>query len=254
MIENKLVSVIVPIWNRQEFVKETIDSILQQTYKNLEILCVDDCSSDESVLILEKIKDTRLQIIKLPHNSGRPAVPRNVGLKHAKGDYIAFCDDDDIWNVKKIELQLEAMREFSSDVCYTGFEYFGVIQGRPSFQLRAIRSLSPYSLMFSNTILNSSVVVTRSLFDRIGFLNEDLSLRAIEDYQYWLRAFFKGAKFHYLNDTMVYYRVHSKRISSKDEGLELRDKMVLSLKSDVLLRHWLFLNIAQKIYVWMRRI
>ena len=254
MIGNKLVSVIIPIWNRQEYIKNTINSILTQTYQNLEILCVDDCSSDESVLILEQINDTRLRIIKLSQNSGRPAVPRNIALKQAKGEYIAFCDDDDIWNKRKIELQLEAMKKYSFDICFTGFEYFGMRKGRPSFQLRAIRFFIPFSLIFSNSILNSSVMITSQLINRVGFLNEELSLRAIEDYQYWLRAYFKGSKFHFIKDTMVYYRIHSRRISSKDEGLELRGSMVQSLKFDLSLRQWLYLNLAQKLFVYIRRI
>lgn len=254
MIENELVTVIIPVWNRQEYIKETINSILTQTYKNIEILCIDDYSSDESLSILEQIQDNRLRLIKLAQNSGRPAIPRNIGLKQAKGDFIAFCDDDDIWDQRKIELQMEAMIEYSSDFCFTGFEYFGLKKGRPSFKLRAIRLMTPLSLIFSNSILNSSVMITRSLFERIGFLNEELSLRAIEDYQYWLRAYFKGAKFHFINETMVYYRVHRKRISSKDEGLELRGSMVQSLKSDLPFRQWFYLNLAQQLYVWMRRI
>ena len=186
MIENSLVTIIIPVWNRQEYIKETIDSVLNQTYENLEIICVDDCSSDESVTILEQINDNRLRVIKLPYNSGRPAVPRNFGLKQAKGEFIAFCDDDDVWDERKIELQVRALREGSADLCFTGFQYFGVINGLPSLQLRAIRLMTPLSLIFSNSILNSSVVMSRSLFERIGLLNEELSLRAIEDYQYWV--------------------------------------------------------------------
>lgn len=253
MLKNSLVTIIIPVWNRQEYIEETIESILNQTYQNLEILCIDDCSSDESVSILEQINDNRLRVIKLSNNSGRPAVPRNVGLKQAKGEYIAFCDDDDVWDKRKIELQVDALTESSTDLCFTGFEYFGVIKGLPSLQLRAIRLMTPLSLIFSNSILNSSVVMTRSLFERVGLLNEELSLRAIEDYQYWLRAYFNGAKFHYIKDTLVYYRVHSKRISSIDEGLELRGSMVQSLKSEVPLRQWLYLKAAQLLYVWMRK-
>lgn len=254
MLESKLVSVIVPIWNRQDYIKETVDSILKQTHQNLEIICVDDCSSDDSILLLEQIEDSRLRIVRLAQNSGRPAVPRNVALQQAKGEYIAFCDDDDLWDYRKVEIQLKAMRYNSSDFCFTGFEYFGYKEGIPSFQLRAIRFLNPFSLVCSNSIVNSSVMITKSLFDRVGYLNENLSLRAIEDYQYWLRAYFKGAKFYFVQDKLVYYRVHSNRISSNDEGLELRGVMVESLKSDLSLRQWFCLNIAQKLYVWIRRI
>ena len=254
MIESKLVSVIVPVWNRQEYIVETINSILKQTHQNLEVICVDDCSTDNSFLTLEQIQDSRLKIVRLFENSGRPAVPRNVALKKAKGEYIAFCDDDDIWDHRKIEFQLQAMAHSSADLCYTGFEYFGSREGPPSLQIIVIRFLNPLALLFSNSILNSSVMITRDLFNKVGYLDENLSLRAIEDYQYWLRAYFKGLKFHFLKDKLVYYRFHSKRISSYDEGLELRDEVVRSLKQELSFIQWQSLNIAQKLYVWIRRI
>lgn len=254
MVESKLVSVIVPIWNRQEFILETINSILKQTHQNLEVICVDDCSTDDSLLILEQIQDSRLRIVRLSQNSGRPAVPRNVALKTAKGDYIAFCDDDDIWDHRKIEIQLLAISRSSSDLCYTGFKYFGSREGLPSFLFRVIRFLNPFSLIFSNFILNSSVMITRDLFNKVGYLDENLSLKAIEDYQYWIRGYFKGAKFHFVKDILVYYRIHSKRISSSDEGLGLRKEILLSLKQELSFIQWQSLNIAQKLYIWARRI
>lgn len=88
-----LVSVIIPVYNSEKYVKETIESVLKQTYQNFEIIIVDDCSTDNSCQIIENIDDQRIQLIQLDKNSG-VAVARNIAIENAKGQYIAFLDSD----------------------------------------------------------------------------------------------------------------------------------------------------------------
>ena len=107
--QKPLVSVIIPTYNRPTYLKQTLDSVVNQTYNNIEIIVVDDGSPNEDTLrVCKKYKTvTYLKI----ENSGGPAKPRNVGIKEAKGKYIAFLDDDDLWIATKIEQQVRILEE-----------------------------------------------------------------------------------------------------------------------------------------------
>ena len=117
MTANPLVSVIITTYNRVKLLEETLDSVRNQTYSNIEIIVVSDASNDGTDLFIQKISDLRMKYFKLEHNSGLPAVSRNHGLKYANGEYIAFCDDDDIWIKTKIEKQLKKIE--NHDICFT---------------------------------------------------------------------------------------------------------------------------------------
>lgn len=98
------VSVIIPVYNGANFILEAIDCVLKQTHKNVEIIIIDDCSTDDTLTVLTNI-DTSITLLKLPYNQGASAA-RNMGLKHANGDFIAFLDADDLWSTYFIELML----------------------------------------------------------------------------------------------------------------------------------------------------
>ena len=106
-----LVTVITPIFNAQNFIAETIESVIDQTYQNWEMIIVDDCSTDNSRDIVKKyeVKDSRIKLIELEVNFGGPARPRNVGLDISKGDYLAFLDADDVWLENKLQVQISEM-------------------------------------------------------------------------------------------------------------------------------------------------
>lgn len=109
-----LVSIITPVYNAQDYLEETILSVLNQTYYNWELLLIDDCSIDNSYKIIEKYlkKDRRIKYLKNDKNSG-PAITRNKGIEEAKGEYIAFLDSDDLWYENKLEKQINFMKEKS---------------------------------------------------------------------------------------------------------------------------------------------
>ena len=104
-MEDPLVSVIIPTYNRAGVIKETINSIINQTYSNFEIIIVDDGSTDNTGDIIKTFQDDRIKYY-WKKNTGLPSKARNVGLKHVNGEFIAFLDSDDIWLPKKIETQL----------------------------------------------------------------------------------------------------------------------------------------------------
>ena len=120
-MKEKLVSIIMPTYNCGSFIKETIESVLNQTYKNWELIIVDDCSKDNTEEVVKKIKDKRIKYYKLKQNSGA-AVARTESMKKAKGYYMAFLDSDDLWYPDKLEKQIMFMEENNYDFTCTAYE------------------------------------------------------------------------------------------------------------------------------------
>ena len=116
-----LVSIIMPSYNTADYIEETIQSVLEQTYTNWELLIIDDCSSDSTIQILEKYQDARIKIFVNEQNSGA-AVSRNRALREANGQWIAFLDSDDLWNPEKLEKQISFMEKNGYAFSYTNYE------------------------------------------------------------------------------------------------------------------------------------
>lgn len=118
-----LISVVMPNYNGHRFVEQAIDSVLNQTYQNFELIVVDDCSNDDSLSLIEHKaqSDNRIRVIALEHNAG-VANARNVGIKEAKGEYIALLDNDDLWTEDKLERQL-ALAQKGADIVYGSYDF-----------------------------------------------------------------------------------------------------------------------------------
>ena len=118
-----LVSVLMPYYKKKPFIESSIQSILNQTYQNFEIIVIDDELSDESSEVLKKIStlDKRIMVIKNKNNQGAGET-RNFGIKIASGEYIAFCDCDDLWKKTKLDQQLKFMRNLNIDFSFTAYE------------------------------------------------------------------------------------------------------------------------------------
>ncbi|MCC2380753.1 glycosyltransferase family 2 protein [Bacillus wiedmannii] len=125
MEQTQLVSVIVPLYNAEKYIEETMESILNQTYKNIEIVIVDDGSKDQSSSIVKNFKKKYPEQIKyiLQENQG-VSVARNTGIENANGEYISFLDSDDLWHSTKIEKQIESMHKNNMNACYCGYMNF----------------------------------------------------------------------------------------------------------------------------------
>lgn len=126
MVENlkkqPLVSVVIPVYNRESFIQKTVQCVLNQTYHHFELLLVDDCSLDNSVKIIQEIiqHDKRVKLLQHTNNQGAPAA-RNTGIAHAKGKYLALLDSDDLWEPKKLELQVNQLESsLTEKICFTG--------------------------------------------------------------------------------------------------------------------------------------
>lgn len=122
MSDHGLVSIITPSYNCADYIGETIESILSQTYQNWELLITDDCSTDSSREVIKEYadKDPRIRLMKLPENSGA-GVARNNSIKEAKGRFIAFCDSDDRWLPHKLQTQIADLRERDIAISYSSY-------------------------------------------------------------------------------------------------------------------------------------
>lgn len=116
-----LVSIIMPSYNTAQYITETIQSVINQTYQNWELIIVDDCSTDDTDIVVGKIKDPRIKYIKNQRNSGA-AVSRNRALKIANGRWVAFLDSDDLWKPEKLEKQIRFMTKKKCYFSYTDYE------------------------------------------------------------------------------------------------------------------------------------
>ncbi|MTC44403.1 glycosyltransferase [Providencia sp. wls1922] len=119
----ELVSIIMPCYNAEQYIKESINSVINQTYKNFELIIVDDLSTDRSIDIIKSFNDDRIKLIQLTQNGGA-GVARNTGIEAACGRFIAFLDSDDLWRPNKLEIQLEYMLSGSYPLSYTQYQKF----------------------------------------------------------------------------------------------------------------------------------
>lgn len=177
------VSIITPTYNVVQFIRETIESVLKQTYPYWELLIVDDCSTDDSVKIINQysIKDPRIKLLSTDKNTGSPSEPRNIALEAAMGRYIALLDADDIWLPNKLEEQLEFMEINDFDFVYSNYEKMNY-QGKRNNRIVCTRSVSTYwDILESNGIPCLTVLLKREIIGDIRFQQTPK-----EDYVFWL--------------------------------------------------------------------
>ncbi len=176
-----LVSVIVPTYNRAHLIGRTLASILGQTHKNLELIVADDAGEDDTFSVVKGLRDPRLKYTKREQNRGLAAA-RNFGSRHATGDFIAFCDDDDVWLLDKLERQLRHFaRHPESKICYTAS--FHVLPDGRKVLLWG-RKVDTKTLLIKGQSMLSSLMRIECLTKAGGF---DESLPVCEDYEMWLR-------------------------------------------------------------------
>ncbi|MBA4148679.1 MAG: glycosyltransferase family 2 protein [Verrucomicrobia bacterium] len=248
-----LVSAIVPAYNAEPFIRETLDSILSQTYLNLEVIVVDDGSRDATSRIVEEISsvDPRVKLFRQP-NSG-VAAARNFAISQSNGDYIAPIDADDIWYPAKIEKQVERLEQFSQAGCvYTlsvSIDEKGkLLDAGPAWDLEG----EVYqALVFINFVGNASIPMFRkSVLERVGGYNEELrrhNAQGCEDWELCLRVAEKS-DFCVVPDYLVGYRCYSESMSYNHEAMGRSYDMVMR---DLRERHP---EISKELFRWSKGI
>ena len=203
-MRDDLVSIITPVYNAEEFISNTIESVVNQTYKNWEMLLIDDCSTDSSAEIIKKIAegDSRIRYIKLDKNSGA-AVTRNMGLENAKGRYIAFLDSDDVWKEEKLQKQMDLMKSKDIGFCFTSYRYM-IEDGSPTNKVARAPEKINYNGLLKNTIIGCSTVLVDK--KKIGDFRMT-NVRRGQDTATWLQLLKRTDYAYGIYEDLVWYRV-----------------------------------------------
>ncbi len=233
------ISVVIPTFNAAQYLPAAIESVLNQDYKNVEILVVDDGSSDDTASVVGRYGKF-VEYIRLENNGGGPARPRNIGIRAASGDYIALFDSDDLMLPGKLKEEAEFLIEFKDvPLLFTNFRNFTSedepalpdflsdhtdFQAMPKIPLkknwyRLTSSLAYETLIPDTYIGTSSVMFRKRLVDEIGYFDE--SLGNSDDVEFFFRAS-RRFDIGYINQVFHRRRLHAKNISSRPKALEAR--------------------------------
>lgn len=229
--DQPLVSVCIGVYNREQYIRDTLDSVFAQTYPNLEVIVVDDASTDGTVDILREYGDC-IEIIIRQENSGLPAVPRNQAIRRAGGDCIAFLDSDDCWMPEKIEKQVEFMnahpevmlvhvycRLIDEDGREGGIRHEGVVPPTGFVLKEMLRHF---------TIATSAMMIRRAWFESNEMFSENIEQRAREDFELCLRV----AAAHpigFIPEMLVCYRRANTGISQEPSSWQARPRDIPAL-------------------------
>ena len=232
-----LVSIIVPVYNAEIYLRECLDSLINQTYKNIEIIVVDDCSTDNTLKNLKSIKDKRLRIVKLEKNSGACAA-RNKGIDEAKGKYIAFQDSDDLWHDDKLESQLSFMKDNKALVSFCNFNKMNEKnEVKTQFPIGVKEGVISYLELLNKSISSTQcIIVHKKCLNNVRF---DEKLPRLQDWDFTLELAKKYDVYHYdkvLVDVFIQPNSISKNpekgikalkiIKEKNEEAILTNKMI----------------------------
>jgi teichuronic acid biosynthesis glycosyltransferase TuaG len=206
----ELVSIITPSYNSERFISETINSIINQTYINWELLITDDCSKDNTISIVESFQknDSRIKLFVLKSNGGA-GLARNNSIRNAKGRYIAFCDSDDQWKIDKIEKQLGFMDRLSLKFTYSSYD---VVDEFGSFKsvIDAPKTISYKMLLNNNYVGCLTAIYDRKLLGNF-YMNE---IRKRQDWALWLNIMKILKTTKGMSESLAIYRVRSNSIST----------------------------------------
>lgn len=229
------VSVIIPTYNRADMLLNSVNSVLQQTYSNIELIVVDDASTDNTLEVVENINDKRFRYIKLPENMGASSA-RNVGVEYAESDIVAFEDSDDIWRLDKLEKQMNYWKAHSE---------FSMIYCQYNMHVREIECLAPNKewygdlegdifpwLLLRNTVGAPTMIMYKNCFQDVGGF--DTTLRSLEDWDFAIR-FAEKYMVGYVEEPLVDAYYSEGGVSSGTAAYyESRCKMIAKYREEML--------------------
>lgn len=213
--EKDLVSIIMPTYNCGEFIEKAINSIINQTYTNWELIIVDDCSNDDTKEVLKKYEaDKRINYIKLTKNSGA-AVARTKAIKRANGNYIAFLDSDDLWYPDKLTKQLKFMKENNYDFTCTAYEQIDENDNSLNKVINTRKKVDYNRILLDCPVGNSTVMYN---VDKLGKFKVP-NIRKRNDDALWLQIIKKAKYIYGYNEVLMKYRIRRNSISSNKLSL-----------------------------------
>jgi glycosyltransferase involved in cell wall biosynthesis/O-antigen ligase len=244
MDQEKLISVIIPAYNIENYISKTIESVLSQTYKNLEIIIVDDGSTDNTNNIIQKYAKKEKRIIVLSQNNKGPSAARNLGFSVAKGEYLCIIDGDDIMLPEKIESQACLLESNPS----IGFTYSKVYYFKDKINDIYIRDLAAIDgsdlvhqklLKYGTFITPNSVFFRKNVFDQFGGFDE--SLRSSEDFDYWLSLSKRGVNFLHQDKYLTLCRIREGSATSNSiviysTLITVFERYLIGIKNNLILK------------------
>jgi len=225
------VTVIMPVYNAEKYIRKAINSMFQQSYPDFELLIIDDCSTDSSMKIVDEFKDKRLRIIRNLQNKGI-AYSRNRGIDESKGEYIALMDDDDIAIVNRLEKQVCFLDETSNiDVVGGAFQVINeqdeIIKTSKNTPLNNPRYIKAY-LMLYDAVANGSAMFRKEFVNKFDIRYQDNYL-GMEDYRFWIDCSLNG-NITNLEDVFLLWRNHGSNESSRVNKTRLLERKKLYAK------------------------
>lgn len=208
-MEEDLVSIITPTYNCAKFIGATIESVQKQTYKNWEMIIVDDASKDNTEEVVKQYKDDRIHYIRLKENGGA-AVARNCAMQNAKGKYMAFLDSDDLWKENKIEKQLEFMKQNNYNITCTSYEQINESGEKLNKEIKPKKKVDYNGILLTCPVGNSTVMYNVENLGKFEVPN----IRKRNDDALWLRMLKKEKYIWGLNEVLMEYRIRNNSISS----------------------------------------
>ncbi len=230
----KKVSVIVPVYNSSKYLEECINSVIKQSYKNLEIIIVNDKSTDNSLSIINSFNDKRIKVINLKENSG-VSIARNKGVEVSTGDLICFLDSDDYWNLKKIERQVKFIK--NKAFIYSDYEF---LKGTKRHRVKV-----PKTITYKEAIKNTTIFTSTVMFNMEYLTKEDIYMPNVklgQDSSTWWKVLKKAGIAYGENDVLSIYRVGERSLSSNKIRSAIGTWKILKMED---------LNVLYRIYCFI---
>ncbi len=222
---NDIISIILPTYNGSRFIKKSLDSIINQTYENWELIIVDDCSVDETPNIIKEYvkKDKRIKSIRNEINQKLPA-SLNIGFREAKGDYLTWTSDDNFYEPNAIEKMLEVLENNPK----SDFVYANMYLIDEEDNILKLKPRKNVNTLYNGCCIGACFMYKRELYAKFGDYDENAF--CAEDYEYWLRLWSNGVNFFLLKEYLYYYRDNSQSLSATKQDLVAKTPALVKLK------------------------
>ena len=227
---NPLFSVIIPNYNNAKYLSKAIDSVIHQTYRNWEIIIIDNHSIDGSDEIIQTYLSNNIRVYKIK-NYGIIAASRNLGIGHSNGQWIAFLDADDWWMKDKLLSCVKILEKNQHDILYHDVWLINntnkIRYWKRSWSQNLRNNSRSHLIRYGNTIVNSSVVVRKSAINLIGGISEERGCIGWEDYDTWLRLAENQKSFCKVDGILGYYWYGGENVSTPNKIIQNIDEFIL---------------------------
>jgi|SRR5690554_250724 len=218
-MKRPVVSIVIPCYNCENCIEESLQSLFNQSYKNIEIIIINDGSKDQSLQIIKKIISDQKNTSLIDQQNQGQSKTRNTGVKKAQGKYLLFLDADDKIDPTFIEKCVDVLETDSEkQIVYALSAYFGAKTGEwklPEYELKSF---------LRNNCIPITALIRKNDFEKVGGFDESLTF--FEDWELWLKLIINGGKVHRISETLFFYRQHPEKTSLTNQAL--RDKMIIS--------------------------